>query len=67
MKKLALAAAFSLTATSLVAGGMNDGMDDNMAEPMMDESSMDMGMDGDDDSMMPFVLLLLMGLGLAAS
>ncbi len=66
MKKLALAATFSLTATSLVAGGMDDGMDDNMAEPMMDESSMEMGME-DDDSMMPFVLLLLMGLGLAAS
>ena len=56
MKKIALAAAFSLAATSLMAGGMDDAemegkMGDPMMSPVIEEPS------GDDNSL-PLLILL---------
>ncbi len=55
MKKLALAAAFSLAATAVLAGGM----DEPVEEPMVEEPMMEEMMDKSDSGNAGLVFLLL--------
>ena len=59
MRKIAMAAAFVLAATSLSAGGMDEPEMGKMAEPMMEPEVMEP--EGDSSLMLPLLLLILAG------
>ena len=59
MRKIAMAAAFVLAATSLSAGGMDEPEMGKMAEPMMEPEVMEP--EGDDSLMLPILLLIIAG------
>ena len=59
MRKIAMAAAFVLAATSLSAGGMDEPEMGKMAEPMMEPEVMEP--EGDDTLLLPMLLLILAG------
>ena len=66
MKKLALASACAVAATGLSAGGMDDAAMEPMAEPEMEMEEMEMEMEEPEQDMFPFLILLAIGLAVAA-
>ena len=68
MKKLALASACAVAATGLSAGGMDDAAMEPMAEPEMEMAmeEMEMEMEEPEQDMFPFLILLAIGLAVAA-